>query len=137
MGLYLCVRDESEEVEGVEVGSYADYGRFLDAVVKNVEGGTQGSTCPTLTLHSDCEGVWDAASCIRLRDELDMILRSFMTAPPIPLHEPWQLNVAKTFGIKPESLSDCFFDVDGEPLLGRLRALCDAAIERGRPILFQ
>lgn len=137
MGLYLCIWDESDEIEGVEVGSYADYGRFIEAVVKHVEGGTKGAMCPTLTLHSDSDGEWDAATCVKLRSELELIADSFLKLPPIPLTEPWQAKVAKTVGLKPGVLSDCFFDVDGEPLIHRLKALCDVAIERGRPILFQ
>lgn len=136
MGLYLCVRDDVDEVDGVEVGSYADYGGFIEKVVEHVEGGARGSRCPTLTLHSDCDGQWTPEECARLQAELDRISQAFSALPPIPL-KPWQLDVAKTFGLKPKTLSDCFFDVDGEPLMTRLAGLCQIAIERRQPILFQ
>ena len=93
--------------------------------------------CPTLTLHSDCDGQWTPEECDRLQAELDRISQAFLALPPIPLKELWQLDVAKTVGLKPKTLSDCFFDVDGEPLMARLAGLCQIAIERRQPILFQ
>jgi hypothetical protein len=38
MGLYLAVFDDEHELEGVEVGAYADFSTFQDAVVNNLEG---------------------------------------------------------------------------------------------------
>jgi hypothetical protein len=137
LGLYLCVWDEVEEVDGVEVGSYVDYGRFIEKVVEHVEGGARGSRCPTLTLHSDCDGQWSPEECIQLRKELNQISQAFAALPPIPLSELWQQMVAKTMGLQPKVLLDCFFDVDGEPLVARLVNLSQVAIDRGKPILFQ
>lgn len=37
MGLYLCVIDGENELEGVEAGSYGDFGQFRDAVIDIVE----------------------------------------------------------------------------------------------------
>jgi len=46
-------------------------------------------------------------------------------------------EVAKTFGINPKSLLECFFDVDGEPLLERILELTKLSQEQKLPILFQ
>ena len=39
VGLYLCAFIDDEEIEGVEVGSYADFNCFREAVVAVVEDG--------------------------------------------------------------------------------------------------
>jgi len=52
MGLYLCVFDGEEELDGVEVGFYADFGTFRNAVVRHLENGKAGSRFPTLIHHS-------------------------------------------------------------------------------------
>lgn len=137
MGLYLCVRDESDELDGVDVGSYADYGRFIEQIVQHVEAGVRGSKCPTLTLHSDADGQWSPEDCIRLQDELNLVTQVLSALPAIPLSEHWQIQVAKTVGVHTRALLDCFFDVDGEPLVERMLGLCRIAIERRQPILFQ
>ncbi len=46
MGLYLCVFDEDEELDGIDVGSYADYNIFRNAVVEMLEDGKPGSKYP-------------------------------------------------------------------------------------------
>lgn len=56
---------------------------------------------------------------------------------PLPLGDGWKPEVAKMFGLRPANLYDCFFDVDGEPLLARLMGLAQLSIERDLPILFQ
>jgi hypothetical protein len=45
--------------------------------------------------------------------------------------------MAQQLGLRPQSLYDCFIDVDGEPLLGRMMELAKLACRRGLPILFQ
>ena len=40
MGLYLCVFDEDEELEGVEVGSYSDFEFFRSSVTELLEQGS-------------------------------------------------------------------------------------------------
>lgn len=137
MGLYLAVFDEGEELDGVEVGSYDDFAFFRDAVISNVEGGTAGSRCPTLVLHSDCDGEWSPDEAALLETELEEIASEFASLPPVSLGEGWKPDVAKKFGIRPASLVDCFFDVDGEPLLERLIGLAKLSQERNLPILFQ
>lgn len=45
--------------------------------------------------------------------------------------------MAKKAGIDPQSLLNCFFDIDGEPLKERLRGLAKVSIESDALILFQ
>ena len=137
MGLYLAVFDGDDELDGVEVGSYADFGVFRSAVAKHLEGGVEGSRCPTLMLHSDCDGQWSPEEASLLQGELAAITESFMDLPPEPLGDGWKPEVAKTFGLRPGNLYDCFFDVDGEPLLDRLMGLAQFSVERNLPIVFQ
>lgn len=137
MGLYLAVFDGEDEVDGVEVGSYADFAAFRLAVATHIEGGVEGSRCPTLMLHSDCDGQWSANEAVALRQELSVISEGFMRLPPEPLGDGWKAEVAKTLGLRPNNLYDCFFDVDGEPLIDRIMGLTQISVERNAPILFQ
>ena len=137
MGLYLCIFDGDDELDGVEVGSYADFGTFRSAVAKHVEGGVEGSRCPTLMLHSDCDGQWSPDEAAALQVDLTTIAERFMKLPPEPLEGDWKPEVAKTFGLRPGNLYDCFFDADGEPLLYRLMGLAQLSVERKLPIMFQ
>jgi hypothetical protein len=138
MGLYLCVFDDDAEVEGVEVGSYDDFSVFRQRVTELLEGkGGYGSRFPTLLLHSDSDGEWTLAQCKTLRLELETIATEFRRLPSMPFHSDWQQKVGKSLGLMPESLFDSFIDVDGELLLERLIGLCDVAISRSQPILFQ
>jgi len=137
MGLYLCVFDGDEEVDGLEVGPYTDFDTFRSCVVRGLESGAAGSKFPTLILHSDCDGEWSPREAEKLEKELVEIGDEFRRRPPIAISSDWQKQVVKRFGLKMNNLNDCFFDVDGEPLLERLINL--AKISRGRnlPILFQ
>lgn len=137
MGLYLAVFDDDVELDGVEVGSYADFGAFRDSVVSKLEGGNSGSRFPTLILHSDCDGQWSSQEAAALERELTEIRDQFQKLPPIPISGDWQKQAAKTFGVPLRSLYDCYFDVDGEPLLDRLIGLAKLSQARKLPILFQ
>ena len=136
MGLYLVVFDDEIELDGVEVGTYSDFGAFRHAVA-NLEDGVPGSLFPTLLLHEDCDGQWTPHEAARLEGELQTISARFRELPPIPLDGTWKQEVAKTDGLQIESLYDCFFDVDGEPLLERLINLTKLSQARSLPILFQ
>lgn len=136
MGLYLTIFDGEDELDGVEVGSYSDFGVFRDTVVRQLEPGKAGSKYPTLILHSDCDGQWSPSEAVELEKELEDIGKNFRQLPPAAL-SGWQAQVAKTFGIQIKSLYDCFFDVDGEPLLERLINLAKLSQRRNLPILFQ
>jgi hypothetical protein len=137
MGLYLCAFKDDDEIEGVEVGSYADFNFFREAVVATVEKGDAGKVCPVLNTHADNDGSWSPAEARALLSELDLIEQTLRTCPPVEYNSGWKNEVAKTFGIKPDNLLECFFDVDGEPLTARLRQLAEASIKNNVPILFQ
>lgn len=137
MGLYLTIFDDDEEIEGVEVGSYSDFNYLRDIIVNKLENGLAGSRFPTLNLHSDCDGEWSSEDASNLEKELKNITKEFEKLPPVPYNSDWQSEVAKTFGIKPKNLLECFFDVDGEPLLARFLKLSKLSQELKLPILFQ
>jgi len=137
VGLYLTIFDGDQEVEGVEIGSYDDFSFFRNAIVRWLEGGVAGSRFPTLIMHSDCDGEWSSPDAKILESELIEIAQAFKEMPPVEFNSKWQLEVARSFGIVPTSLFDCFFDVDGEPLLERLILLARLSQQRGLPILFQ
>ena len=137
MGLYLCVFNDDEEIDGVELGAYDDFGRFRDEVYEQLEHGECGSRFPVLMRHSDCDGSWSVDEARSLLKELAEIEDGMRLLPPISLPRGWQSSVARSIGLKPQNLAECFFDIDGEPLLARLKGLCRTAIERRLPILFQ
>jgi hypothetical protein len=138
MGLYLAVFDNNEEVEGVEVGSYADFGVFRDTVASRLEGGVAGSLFPVLMVHSDSDGSWSPDEAIQLQIELEKISEKFRLLPPLDLIEDsWQYEVAKSVGLRPKNLYESFFDIDGEPLIERLLDLIRVSKLRVKEILFQ
>ena len=137
MGLYLCIFDGDDELDGVEVGAYADFGALRDAIQDHLEGGKPGARFPVFMRHSDCDGEWTPAEAALLQVELATIADELSRLPPAPLGEGWQRSVARSLGLVPKNLCECFFDVDGEPLLERLSGLCKRAVQRGLPILFQ
>jgi hypothetical protein len=137
MSLYLCVFDGDREADGVEVGPYADFNALRMAVAATAPGGAAESTFPTLLGHSDCDGAWSPEDCARLRAELETAETSLRARPPAPFPSPWQAEAARAAGLVPRDESECFVDVDGSPLLGRLRGLARTATRLGRPILFQ
>jgi len=138
MGLYLCVFDDTgDELEGVEVGSYGDFNFFRDAVIAKVEKGNAGTLCPVLNNHSDSDGEWTCEEALRLIAELGLIAEVMRQYPPIEFNSEWKKQAAKTFGINPGTLLDCFFDIDGEPLVERLGQLAKVSTFCRQPILFQ
>ena len=137
MSLYLCIFDEDEELDGVDVGAYSDFADFRETLATVLEGGDAGSRFPTLMLHLDCDGEWTVEDCSDLERELETVSAELKQRPPREYFAEWQRNAAKQFGLRPSNLSDCFIDVDGEPLLERLIGLAKLAQRRGLPILFQ
>ena len=137
MSLYLVILDEDEEVDGFQVGSYSDFGKFRDAVAEQLERGVRGLRFPTLMLHSDCDGEWTPSEAARLEKELDDISAAFHKLPPVALTLAWQKQVAEEFDLQMTSLYDCFFDVNGDPLLERLSDLARLSQREELPILFQ
>lgn len=137
MSLYLCMFDENQELDGVDVGAYSDFGDFRETVAKTLEGGQFGSRFPVLMLHHDSDGKWAVEDCGKLERELETIGAELKQRPPKEFFAEWQKNVGKQFGLRPASLYDCFIDVDGESLLERLLGLARLAQQRELPILFQ
>lgn len=137
MGLYLCVFDKNEELEGVEVGNYSDFEFFRSSVTELLEQGSVGSRFPILLNHADSDGEWSPVECRALKAELLSISEGFRHLPGVQFRAEWQQEVGNSLGLKPSSLDESFIDVDGEPLLERLVHLCDVAIDRDCPILFQ
>lgn len=137
MGLYLCIFDGDDELDGVEVGSYADFNFLRDQVVAVVEDSKFGTRCPVFVTHSDSDGEWTPEQAPFLMRELELIETRFANASPLEFNSEWKAGVAKAFGLKPQNLLDCFFDVDGEPLIKRLKGLAALSIEKRVPILFQ
>lgn len=137
MGLYLCIFDGDQEIDGVEVGQYDDFGKFRDCVVRELEKGSPGSKFATLILHSDSDGEWSPAEAKKLESELAEISAEFRRRPPIAITSEWRKRVAKISGLQIRNLYDCFFDVDGEPLLERLIGMAQLSQKRELPILFQ
>jgi Immunity protein 70 len=137
MGLYLCIFDGDEDIDGVEVGSYADFNAIRDYVVGELEGGKAGSEFPTFILHSDCDGEWLPVDCEKLHEELAKIISALKERPAIAFVSDWQKAVAKSIGLVPKTAYESFIDVDGEFLFERLQALVTNALKRRLPILFQ
>ena len=137
MSLYLCIFDDDEEIEGVEIGAYSDFAVFRKIVAEILENGQQGSRFPTFMLHSDCDGEWTVEESRRLQFELETVIAELKKLPPRAFFTEWQENAAKKHGLKPANLHECFIDIDGDLLLDRLVELVKLAQQRNLPILFQ
>jgi hypothetical protein len=137
MGLYLCIFDGDEEIDGVEVGPYSDFSALRDYIVRELEPGRAGSKYPTLILHSDCDGEWSVDQCGILREELAEIIVKMKKNISVPFASEWQANVARSIGLVPSNAFESFVDVDGEFVLERLQNLVELALRRRLPILFQ
>jgi len=137
MGLYLCIFEGDDEIDGVEIGSYADFNTFRDFIVSELEAGDAGSRFQTIILHSDCDGEWSVTECDVLKRELAEISAAFKALPPVEFSSDWQKSVAKSIGLKSKNAYESFIDVDGEFLIDRLKLLADTATKCGSPILFQ
>jgi len=140
MGLYLCVfgaEDGDDELDGVEIGSYGDFGRLREAVAEHLEPAGWGSRFPVFMNHADNDGQWTPTEAVELQKELQMIDAELAKLPPQPLPAGWQIEVAKEFDLVPAALNECFFDVNGDPVLERIIDLCRLSIREGVPIVFQ
>ncbi len=137
MGLYLCVFRDDEELEGVDVGAYADFEAFRDYVPQTLEGGKRGHRFPVLMLHPDSDGEWSVAECRKLEGELGEIAQELRARPPVPFSAAWQPESAREAGLVLRSAHESSIDVDGEPLVDRLIALARTATRFGVPIPFQ
>ena len=140
MGLYLCVfegEDDDVEIDGVEVGGYDDFQTFRTAVNEQLETVSWGSRFPILMNHRDSDGIWTTDEAAALELELRTIAEEMGRLPPRDLPQGWQRKTAEERGLRPMSLDETFFDMDGEPLLDRLADLARVAVENRQPIWFQ
>jgi hypothetical protein len=137
VGLYLCIFDGDDEIDGVEVGPYADFGELRDYIVRELEEGKAGTRFPTFILHSDCDGEWSVDDATKLLTELEEIGGSMKAQKPVPFVSEWKSKVAKNIGLVPKSAFESFVDVDGEFVLMRIQNLVRVALEHQLPILFQ
>jgi len=140
MGLYLCVfgaGDGDDELDGVEVGSYGDFGRLREAVAEHLEPAGWGSRFPVLMNHVDNDGEWTPAEAVELEKEIQTIDAELAKVPPQPLPTGWQIEVAKEFDLVPTALNECFFDVNGDSVFERITDLCRLSAREGVPIIFQ
>ena len=138
MGLYLVIfGPDDDELGAVDFGRYSDFGRFRDAVTDRLEPRGWGSRFPVLMRHEDADGEWTPAEAAELERELLAIDDEFAKLPPVPLPLGWQTELAKEFRLVPATLSECFFDVNGESVLDGLADLCRIAARENLPILFQ
>ena len=130
MSLYLAIFDGDEEVDGWALGHYSDFGYFRDAVAVRMR-----DECPTLMLHSDCDGEWTVEELPALRAELTAIGRAFERLPPEQPVGAFEHTANQRRGAR--NLLECFHNVDGENLIAAMIALCDEGMRRGLPILLQ
>jgi hypothetical protein len=137
MSLYLCIFDGDDDLDGVDVGGYADFNALRDVVVKNLELGYPGSRFPTFVLHADCDGEWTPNECRSLIVELEQIEEEMKEREALPFPSEWQSTVAHLLGLKPKSSFESFLDVDGEFLIERILSLARKASSRSLPITFQ
>jgi hypothetical protein len=131
MSLYLAIFDGEEEVAGWVFGHYSDFGCFRDIIAESLN----PADYPALMDHSDCDGEWSVAELPRLRWELVAIGDRFKELPPRQFQNVFDHTAAYRAGAS--SLYDCFHNVDGENVFEALIGLCDEAIRRQCPILFQ
>ena len=138
MGLYLCVVDNDEEIEGVEVGSYADFDFFRSSIAEMLESGETGSLFPTLNNHSDSDGEWSTKECVSLKAELGVIENRLRLLPTVPFHAEWQRQVARLQGLSPSEVNrQCnrsfgFQKLDGT--LGRALGSAHASSDSVAPV---
>lgn len=134
VGLYLCVFDDADEIDGMEVGSYQDFDDLRREIRDRLGGDDR---FPTLLRHSDCDGEWNPAECSMLETELKEIIVSLKGLPPQGVVGGWQRDVINALSLRPRSRLEELIDVDGEPLLERLLGLTQLAQREQRSILFQ
>lgn len=137
MGLYLCVFENEEEIDGIDVGRYADFDSLRTYISRELEGGRTGSRFPIFIRHSDCDGEWLPSELDELHRELTEIASELIARSAVPFASDWQIAVAKSIGLVPRNALESFIDVDGEFLIDRLRSLVKCAQKRGVSILFQ
>ena len=137
MSLYLCVFDDDEEVDGVEIG-YSEFDALREYIIRELERGQAGSRFPTFILHSNCDGEWSATECDELHGELEQMASELKSRPAVNFVSDWQKTAeAKSVGFTPQNASESFLDHNGQHLIARFQELVDYARKHRLPILFQ
>lgn len=138
MGLYLCIFDKcGDDICGVEVGLYSYFAEFRQRVASFIDQNRLINKMPTLLHHPDCDGSWNVDECVQLKKELEEIKEVFIKEPVSPSIIALKQDIFKFYGIQPQNLFECFIDSDCEFLIDRLIGLCNCAIEKNQPIMFQ
>jgi len=85
----------------------------------------------------DCDGECSTTEVAEFEEEIIEIDDEFPRCPPIAIKSDWKRVVATKFGLKANSLYDCFFDLDGDPLLERRIYPSKISRDRKLAIVFQ
>ncbi|MFQ5457226.1 MAG: Imm70 family immunity protein [Myxococcota bacterium] len=138
-GLYLCVLDKEFEIDygGVEVGAWTQLELYRNAIHQRLEGRFLRKTAPGARFPlflTRSAGGWGVEELVALRTEIETILKEASRKPPDPAIIPeYASRVRSRF----RALHHCFVDTQVEPLLEKLAALCDLAIEKKLPLVMQ
>lgn len=131
MSLYFAVFSETDdELEGFQVGTYHDYGKFIDVVKESVE----PEHCSLLVNHHDSDGYWSSHECESLIKELNHIKETLSKLPPKKLEYDWSMQAVYEPG---DNLNISLQNVDGEPIVDALAGLCEIALENNAKLYFQ
>ena len=131
MSLYLAVfSEEGEEIDGFQVGTYSDYGRFIDTVKANVK----LEVCKLLTEHHDSDGFWTTDECNLLINELEQIKNTLSALPPSRIDFDWATDFDYKIG---RNLDESLQNVDEEPMTSALIDLCKIAVRNNAKLHFQ
>jgi len=131
MSLYFAVFTENdEELNGFQVGTYHDYGKFIETVKENIE----SNFCSVLINHHDSDGCWSAQECKVLIKELSHIKNELAKLPPNRIDYDWAKQNAYELG---DSLNSSLQNVDGEPMANALLSLCELAVKNNAKLYFQ
>jgi len=138
-GLYLSVLDKEFEIDygGVEVGTWTQFRKYRDAIHNRLERRVlrktaRGSRFP-LFLNRDSGG-WGVEEVVALRAEIQTILREASKKPADASIIPEYANRVRS---RFRALHHCFVDTQVEPLLEKISALCDLALEKKLPLVMQ
>lgn len=138
MGLYLAIFDDlDEEIFGVEIGRYSDFGIFRETIEKEYGNVKAEKLFPNLILHSVSDGQWSPNECLALLKELNLLKSDFEKKPPIDFNGGWQNEIKIVKGLPNNNLYESFVDIDGEILIDRLIEIVEVSIIECKPILFQ
>lgn len=138
-GLYLSVLDKEFEIDygGVEVGAWTQFQKYRDAIHNRLEGRFLRKTAPgsrfPLFLRRDSGG-WSVEEVAALKAEIQTILSEASKKPADSTIIPQYADRVRS---RFRALHHCFVDTQVEPLLEKISALCDLALEKKLPLVMQ